>query len=151
MFSAKLGVSEEALQLSLWGDNYFNPKTKTIVSGAQEKAKKPLFVQIVLENLWSVYESIVIRKDKAMMEKIVQSLQLKLPPRDLKHSDPKVQIQAVLSQWLPLSDTVLRKYIRLDLVRKYCNLNFLLLIYLQEWFVINYLAQLKWQMQERKS
>lgn len=111
MFSSKLGIREEELQLSLWGDNYFNPKTKSIVAGAQEKAKKPLFVQIVLENLWSVYDSIAVRKDKIMAEKIVQNLQLKISPRDLKHSDPKVQIQAILSKWLPLSDTILRQYL----------------------------------------
>ncbi len=111
MFSSKLGIHEEELQLSLWGDNYFNSKTKSIVAGAQEKAKKPLFVQIVLENLWSVYDSIAVRKDKIMTEKIVQNLQLKITPRDLKHSDPKVQIQAILSKWLPLSDTILRQYL----------------------------------------
>lgn len=110
MFSSKLGLREEELQLSLWGDNYYNSKLKTIVPGAQEKAKKPLFVQVVLENLWSVYDSIVTRKDKVMTEKIVQNLQLKVTPRDLKHSDPKVQLQAVLSKWLPLSDAVLSKY-----------------------------------------
>lgn len=109
MFSSKLGLREEELQRSLWGDNYFNTKTKTVTAGAQEKAKKPLFVQVVLENLWSVYDSVVIRKDKIMTEKIVQNLQLQINPRDLKHSDPKVQIHAILSKWLPLSDTVLRK------------------------------------------
>jgi ribosome assembly protein 1 len=110
MFASKLGLHEEELQLSLWGDNYFNSKTKTVVKGAQEKAKKPLFVQVVLENLWSIYDAVVVRKDKIMTEKIVQSLQLQMAPRDLKHSDPKVQIQAILSKWLPLSESVLRKY-----------------------------------------
>ena len=125
MFSSKLGICKEELELSLWGDNYFNSKTKTIVAGAQEKAKKPLFVQIILENLWSVYESIVVRKDKIMTEKIVQNLQLKITPRDLKHSDPKVQIQAVLSKWLPLSDTMLREYYFFKVRCVVCNyLNF---------------------------
>ncbi|XP_057380327.1 elongation factor-like GTPase 1 [Daphnia carinata] len=108
MFSSKLGLREEELQRSLWGDYYFNTKTKAVTAGAQEKAKKPLFVQVVLENLWSVYDSVVIRKDKLMTEKIVQNLQLQINPRDLKHSDPKVQIHAILNKWLPLSDTVLR-------------------------------------------
>ncbi|KAI9565149.1 hypothetical protein GHT06_008924 [Daphnia sinensis] len=108
MFSSKLGLREEELQRSLWGDYYFNTKTKAIAAGAQEKAKKPLFVQVVLENLWSVYDSVAIRKDKIMTEKIVQNLQLQINPRDLKHSDHKVQIHAILSKWLPLSDTVLR-------------------------------------------
>lgn len=109
MFHHKLGLGEEILRSSLWGDYYFNSKFKTVVLGAQEKAKKPLFVQIVLENIWSVYESVVIRQDKIMTEKIVKSLQLNVMPRDLKHSDPKVQIQAILSKWLPLSDAVLSK------------------------------------------
>ena len=114
MFASKLGVDQQELQNCLWGDYYFNSKAKTIVAGAQSKAKKPLFVQIVLENIWSVYESIVIRKDKSMAEKIVQNLNLKVAPRDLKHSDPKVQVAAILSQWLPLADTVLSKHISIQ-------------------------------------
>jgi ribosome assembly protein 1 len=113
MFASKLGVDQRELESSLWGDFYFNSKEKSILPGAQAKAKKPLFVQIVLENLWAVYEAVVIRKDKIMVEKIVQSLNLKVLPRDLKHSDPKVQIQAILTQWLPLSDAVLSKYLSL--------------------------------------
>ena len=111
MFASKLGVDQKALESSLWGDFYFNSKDKSILPGSQAKAKKPLFVQIVLENLWAVYEAVVIRKDKLMVEKIVQSLSLKVLARDLKHSDPKVQIQAILTQWLPLSDAVLSKYL----------------------------------------
>ena len=111
MFHTKLGLEEEELRSTLWGDYYFNSKQKTVVLGAQEKAKKPLFVQIILENIWSVYESVVIRKDKIMTEKIVKNLQLNVTARDLKHSDPKVQIQAILTKWLPLSDAVLSKYL----------------------------------------
>lgn len=39
-------------------------KEKSYVSGAQEKAKKPMFVQFILENIWSLYDVIAIRKDK---------------------------------------------------------------------------------------
>jgi len=28
----------------------------------QAKAKKPLFVQFILENLWSLYDTILVRK-----------------------------------------------------------------------------------------
>lgn len=48
----------------LWGDYYLNSKTKSIVKGAQEKAKKPLFVQFVLENIWNLYDLVLVRKDK---------------------------------------------------------------------------------------
>jgi ribosome assembly protein 1 len=62
LYAEKLGVSEEVLRKTLWGDFYFHGKTKQVMKGAQERAKKPLFVQFVLENLWAVYDTVVIRK-----------------------------------------------------------------------------------------
>ncbi|XP_034240002.1 elongation factor-like GTPase 1 isoform X2 [Thrips palmi] len=107
VLSEKLGISEAVLNKTLWGDFYLNTKTKRIMKGAQEKAKKPLFVQMVLENLWSVYDNIAIRKDKEKLQKIVESLKIKLTTRDMRHTDAKVQLQAVCSQWLPLAIAVL--------------------------------------------
>ncbi|XP_061193189.1 elongation factor-like GTPase 1 [Saccostrea echinata] len=108
LYASKLGINQEVLQRTLWGDFFLNTKTKRIMKGAQIKAKKPLFVQFVLDNLWSVYDSIFIRRDKEKTEKIVTSLGLKIPPRDMRHSDGRVQLQAVCSQWLPVSSAVLR-------------------------------------------
>lgn len=50
-------------------------------------------------------------RDKDLIEKIVTSLGLKVSPRDLKHNDPKVQIKAITTQWLPLPDAVLGKLV----------------------------------------
>ena len=41
------------------------------------------------------------------MLKIIDSLNLKIAARDLRHSDPKVHLQAICGQWLPLSQAVL--------------------------------------------
>ena len=81
----------------------------------QSKGKKPLFVQFVLESIWSVYESVMVKRDKDMMEKIVKSLNLKIAPRDSRHNDPRVQLQAVMGQWLPVSQSVLGKFCTLSL------------------------------------
>ena len=35
MYSAKLGVKQEVLQKTLWGDYYINMKAKRILKGAQ--------------------------------------------------------------------------------------------------------------------
>ncbi|VDI73619.1 ribosome assembly protein 1 [Mytilus galloprovincialis] len=107
LFSKKTGINKDVLLKTLWGDYFLNSKTKRIMKGAQTKGKKPLFVQVVLENIWSVYEAVYVRKDKDMIEKIVNSLDLKVSPRDIKHNDPKVQIKAITTQWLPLSEAVL--------------------------------------------
>ncbi|CAF4826308.1 unnamed protein product [Pieris macdunnoughi] len=107
LFSDKLGVKEELLKKVLWGDYYLNSKTKRFMKGAQEKAKKPLFVQLVFDNLWNIYETIILRNDKEKVPGICEKLGIKLTTRDLRHTDARVQLQSLMMQWLPLSQTVL--------------------------------------------
>lgn len=77
------------------------------MKGAQEKAKKPLFVQVILDNLWNVYETVAIRNEKEKVPVICEKLGIKLTTRDLRHTDSRVQLQSLMVQWLPLSSTVL--------------------------------------------
>ncbi|XP_012140504.1 elongation factor-like GTPase 1 isoform X3 [Megachile rotundata] len=107
IFSKKLGFSEQVLSKTLWGDYYVNSKTKRIMKGAQEKAKKPLFVQVILENIWALYETITVRKDREKVALMADRLDIKLTSRDLRHTDSKAQLRAVCSQWLPLADACL--------------------------------------------
>lgn len=89
-------------------------------------------MQLVLDNIWSLYDAVVtnrsvkcfckdvlplshhlqlsdvcITRDKEKVEKIVSSLGLKVMTRDLSHSDPKVLLSAICRQWLPVSSAVL--------------------------------------------
>uniref|UniRef100_A0A4W3GUI6 Elongation factor-like 1 n=1 Tax=Callorhinchus milii TaxID=7868 RepID=A0A4W3GUI6_CALMI len=107
MYSQKIGINAEVLLKTLWGDYYLNSKAKKIMKGAQGKGKKTLFVQFVLENIWSLYEAVLIRRDKEKITKIITSLGLTILPRDSRHSDPKVHLNAICSQWLPVSNAVL--------------------------------------------
>ena len=107
IFATKLGFSEKVLLKTLWGDYYLNSKSKRIMKGAQEKAKKPLCVQLILENLWSLYETVVTRKDKEKVATMVEKLNIKLTTRDLRHTDPKAQLHAICTQWLPLAKACL--------------------------------------------
>ncbi|XP_048224844.1 LOW QUALITY PROTEIN: elongation factor-like GTPase 1 [Perognathus longimembris pacificus] len=106
IYSKKIGIKKEVLLKTLWGDYYINMKAKKIMKADQAKGKKPLFVQLILENIWSLYDA-VLKKDKEKIDKIVTSLGLKLGAREARHSDPKVQINAICSQWLPVSHAVL--------------------------------------------
>ncbi|CAH0390781.1 unnamed protein product [Bemisia tabaci] len=107
LYSQKLGIDESQLQQGIWGDYYLNKKTMQIVKGAQEKAKKPLFVQFIFENIWSLYDTILIRKDTDKLLKIVESLNLEMKQRDLRQTDARAKLQIVFSQWLPLAEAVL--------------------------------------------
>ncbi|MBN3290122.1 EFL1 GTPase, partial [Polypterus senegalus] len=95
LYSQKMGIRIEVLQKTLWGDFYLNAKAKKIMKGAQCKGKKTLFVQLVLDNIWSLYEAVVIKRDKEKVEKIVSSLGLRVSDRDLRHTDPKVLLNAI--------------------------------------------------------
>eukprot|EP00123_Amoebidium_parasiticum_P003237 comp14528_c0_seq1/m.10737 comp14528_c0_seq1/g.10737 ORF comp14528_c0_seq1/g.10737 comp14528_c0_seq1/m.10737 type:complete len:1107 (-) comp14528_c0_seq1:147-3467(-) len=105
MVASKLGCSAGVLRRTLWGDFWFNPKTKRIMKGAIEKGKKSLFVQFVLETIWEVYNS-VLSADKEKVDKITKALHLKILPRDIK-SGPRPHLQAVMRQWMPLAKAVL--------------------------------------------
>ncbi|XP_049573359.1 elongation factor-like GTPase 1 isoform X3 [Syngnathus scovelli] len=107
MYSERMGINPEVLLKTLWGDFYLNAKAKKIMKGAQVKGKKPLFVQLVLDNIWSLYNAVVTHRDKEKVEKVLASLGVKVMARDSRHSDPKVLLSAICSQWLPVSQAVL--------------------------------------------
>lgn len=107
IYATKVGMREEILRKTLWGDFYLNSKTKQVLKGAQAKAKKPLFVQLILENIWAVYDAVLIQRDKVLIDKIVKSLNLTISPRDAGHKDSKIHLQSIIGQWLPLSKAVL--------------------------------------------
>ena len=77
------------------------------ILGAQAKAKKPLFVQLILDNIWALYEAVGGGRDREKVEKIVASLNLKVSNRDLRSTDPKQQLTAIFSQWLPMAPALL--------------------------------------------
>ncbi|XP_050206413.1 uncharacterized protein LOC126656019 [Mercurialis annua] len=115
-YASKLGASSAALQKALWGPRYYNPKSKMIVGkkGLEGGSKaRPMFVQFVLEPLWQVYQS-VLEPDgnRGLLEKVIKSFNLNVPPRELQNKDPKIVLQAVMSRWLPLSDSVLSMVVR---------------------------------------
>lgn len=115
-YASKLGASSAALQKALWGPRYFNPKSKMIVGkkGVEGGSKaRPMFVQFVLEPLWQVYKS-ALEPDgnKGLLEKVIKSFNLNVPPRELRNKDPKVVLQAVMSRWLPLSDAILSMVVK---------------------------------------
>ncbi|KAM4597113.1 elongation factor-like GTPase 1 isoform 2-T2 [Fundulus diaphanus] len=107
IYSQRMGIRSEVLLKTLWGDFYLNAKTKRIMKGAQAKGKKPLFVQLVLDNIWTLYDAVVARRDEEKVKKVVTSLGITVMTRDLRHSDPKVLLHAICSQWLPVSRAVL--------------------------------------------
>lgn len=109
VFEQKLGVDRKKLKKVLWGDYCLNPKTKKIICNKELKGKKfiPLFVSLILENIWKIYKVALTSRDSDMLEKITKSLNVKILSRDLKSKNHKNLLRSIMSQWLPVSTAVL--------------------------------------------
>ena len=62
LYAQKLGMRESNLRRVLWGDFYLDPKSKKIISNKHLRGRslKPLFVQFVLENIWAIYDAVIL-------------------------------------------------------------------------------------------
>ncbi|KAF9534535.1 hypothetical protein CPB83DRAFT_931762 [Crepidotus variabilis] len=110
LYAQKLGMKEGNLRRCLWGDYFLDPKTKRVISHKhlRGRALKPLFVQFVLDNLWAVYDAVVINPNPDKVGKIVTTLDLKIPPRDLKTKDSRYLLSLICTQWLSLSTCIIQ-------------------------------------------
>ncbi|KAL4080963.1 P-loop containing nucleoside triphosphate hydrolase protein [Scleroderma citrinum] len=113
LYSTKLGFKEANLRRVLWGDFYLDTKTKRVISYKHLKGRalKPLFVQFILDNIWSVYDAVILNPNTEKVTKIVSTLNLKVSPRDLKSKDSRQLLSLIFSQWLSLSSCVIQSVI----------------------------------------
>ncbi|KAG8686215.1 Cytoplasmic GTPase/eEF2-like protein (ribosomal biogenesis), partial [Ceratobasidium sp. 395] len=105
LYAAKLGIKENNLRRVLWGDFYIEPKTKRVISYKHLRGRnlKPLFVQFVLENIWAVYDSVIVNPNPDKVAKICTTLDIKVTPRDLRAKHTRQLVATIFYQWLPLS------------------------------------------------
>ena len=59
LYEKKLGIKRTAMEKVLWGDFYLDPKTKKVLGQKHLKGRnlKPMFVQLVLDQIWAVYQA----------------------------------------------------------------------------------------------
>lgn len=111
IYLAKLGFSHSVLSKTLWGDFYLDLKNKKIIPGKKLKANqsslKPLFVSLILEQIWALYDYCLINRDQEKLEKIIDKLGAKVSPRDLRSKDQKNLLNLIMSQWIPVSHALL--------------------------------------------
>lgn len=113
LYEKKLGIKRSSLEKVLWGDFYLDPKTRKVLGRKHLKGRnlKPLFVQLVLEQIWAAYAATTGgdngRGDPVLLEKITKGLNITLPRHILNSRDPRTLLSAVFASWLPLSVALL--------------------------------------------
>lgn len=113
IYEKKLGIKRSTIEKVLWGDYYLDPKTKKILAQKHLKGRnlKPMFAQLVLEQIWAVYQATVSsdngKGNPALLEKITKSLNITLPVHISRSRDTRAILTTVFSSWLPLSTALL--------------------------------------------
>ncbi|KAI0393090.1 P-loop containing nucleoside triphosphate hydrolase protein [Xylariaceae sp. FL0594] len=113
LYEKKLGIKRNIMEKVLWGDFYLDPKTKKVLGRKHLKGRnlKPMFVQLVLEQVWAVYQATMGgdhgKGDPALVEKITKSLNITVPPHIARARDPRLLMTTIFASWLPLSTALL--------------------------------------------
>ena len=114
IWAKKLNVNNKVLQKYLFDDYTFNPKTKKIVKcDYQDPNSKPMFASMILEPIWQLYDVGIAQSDPEKAAKMAaRGIGVQIGPREINVRDPRSTVQAILRQWLPLPDSILRMVIR---------------------------------------
>lgn len=92
----------------MWGDYVYKEKTKTVGTWTPASASSPMFVSMVLSNIWKVYKS-VYKRNEAAIKNIMSIAGIQLTDRELNTPDDNVLIKVIMSKWLPLYKAVLSR------------------------------------------
>jgi len=105
MYSEKFKIDVNKLMRKLWGDNFFNVKSKKWQSQKEEDNKRS-FNMYVLDPIYKVFQAIMGYK-KEDTASLLQKLNIELKPED-KDKDGKQLLKVVMRTWLPAGETLLQ-------------------------------------------
>jgi elongation factor 2 len=108
MYAKKFGVPEDKLMKRLWGDNYFNPKTKKWTSSSQGDDGKQLpraFCQFCVDPIYQICKAAMSDKQDKV-DKMLKTLGIKLSVEDAQLKEKKL-IKTIMRQFLPAAEAIL--------------------------------------------
>jgi elongation factor 2 len=108
IYAKKFNTDPAKMMEKLWGDNYFDAKSKkwkTDNEGDDGKQLKRAFATFIMDPIIKLTTSI-IEGNNEQMEKMLVSLDLKLTQEERAYSG-KALCKAVMSKWLSAADTLL--------------------------------------------
>lgn len=107
-YSKKFGVDRSKMMERLWGDSYFNPKTKKWTNKDKDAEGKPLeraFNMFVLDPIFRLFSAIMNFK-KEEIPTLLEKLEINLKS-DEKELEGKALLKVVMKKFLPAADALL--------------------------------------------
>jgi elongation factor 2 len=107
-YAKKFGTDKDKLMLKLWGDNFFNPKTKkwtTKDKDADGQQLERAFNMFILDPIFKIFDSIMNFK-KEDTKKILEKLEIPIT-QDERDLEGKALLKVVMRKFLPAGDALL--------------------------------------------
>lgn len=118
IYAKKLELPVRAARQALWGEYYYNAKTKKVVTKPPTSNSQTMFCSFILDLIWTAYSTLAktVESDADLeaVRKLTKQLRVArlVTDRDLKQTDRKNATQVVMRKWLPLSNAVLKMVTR---------------------------------------
>lgn len=107
IYSGKFGIDVEKLMNRLWGENFYNPKTKKWAKSRDDSGDyKRSFSMFILDPIYKVFQAIMNYKTDEI-PKLLEKLNIVLKGED-KEKDGKNLLKVVMRQWLPAGEALLQ-------------------------------------------
>ncbi|KAJ5596484.1 hypothetical protein N7450_002942 [Penicillium hetheringtonii] len=106
-YAKKFGVDRKKMLERLWGDNYFNPKTKKWTNKSEHEGK-PLeraFNQFILDPIFKIFAAVNHNK-RDEITTLLDKLEIKLA-NDEKELEGKQLLKVIMRKFLPAADALL--------------------------------------------
>lgn len=106
-YAKKFGVDRKKMLERLWGDNYFNPKTKKWTKSAEADGK-PLeraFNQFILDPIFKIFAAVNNNKREEITT-LLEKLEISLA-NDEKDLEGKNLLKVIMRKFLPAADALL--------------------------------------------
>jgi elongation factor 2 len=107
-YSKKFGVDRDKMMAKLWGDNYYNPKTKKWTTRPKDSNDKPLeraFNMFVLDPIFKIFDAVMNLKKDAL-EVILQKLDINVAPHECDLGSEAL-LKVVMNKFLPAGEALL--------------------------------------------
>ncbi|KAF2430217.1 P-loop containing nucleoside triphosphate hydrolase protein [Tothia fuscella] len=107
-YAKKFGVDKNKMMSRLWGDNYFNPKTKKWTKTAPDGVERT-FNQFILDPIFRIFAAVMNFKTEEIPT-LLEKLEIKLT-NDEKDLEGKALLKVVMRKFLPAADALLEMMI----------------------------------------
>ncbi|BAE59741.1 unnamed protein product [Aspergillus oryzae RIB40] len=107
-YAKKFGVDRKKMLERLWGDNFFNPKTKKWTTKSTDADGKPLeraFNQFCLDPIYKIIDAVTNNK-RDQITTLVEKLEIKLTSEE-KEYEGKLLLKTIMRKFLPAADAML--------------------------------------------